>query len=322
MMGVGAGERRGRVGSARAGFTLIELLVVITIIGILVSLILPAVQASREASRRVACANNLKQLGLALAEYESATGQFPRYTSISPHACLLPYLEQRALFDAINFESRLFLGDVNTTAARVSVASFLCPSDGGRYRLNYAANLGTGPLARQETTEHESFDGAIDWEVIGARDVTDGLSQTAGFAEFIQGRWYPKYDRRYDMLPAPGRYPPPEGREAYIARCQALDPARVDGWRDTMRGCSWMDSFNGNALYHHALPVNQNSCTQAVGSTLRNSAIYTAGSEHPGGAHAVMLDGRVLFIRNSISTATWRAIGTRGGGEVVFEGDY
>src|ERR1700733_15200903 len=140
---------------ARRGFTLIELLVVIAIIAVLIALLLPAVQSAREAARRIQCTNNLKQLGLALHNYISATNAAPpgivtstSYLGLSPPASLatwtawsaqsllLPYVEQRPLYNAANFNWNCCytpLGgnnQTNTTVYNTRIASFLCPSDG------------------------------------------------------------------------------------------------------------------------------------------------------------------------------------------------
>src|SRR5262245_53152460 len=135
----------------REGFTLIELLVVIAIIAVLISLLLPAVQSAREAARRAQCTNNMKQLGLAVANYESATGSYPAsygtrtltgqvwstWGSWSPQSMMLPYLEQTTLYNAINF-SMVSHGNVSDypegvaaqrTAITTKIASFICPSN-------------------------------------------------------------------------------------------------------------------------------------------------------------------------------------------------
>src|SRR5262245_50328186 len=125
----------------RRGFTLIELLVVIAIIGVLIALLLPAVQAAREAARRMQCTNNLKQIGLGLHNYESITGALPpplvqtgsgstiTWTNgWSVHGRLLPFLEQAAAFNAINFTFRYSVPE-NTTVSGLSVSMFLCPSE-------------------------------------------------------------------------------------------------------------------------------------------------------------------------------------------------
>src|SRR3954449_10732366 len=137
-----------RPGRGRTGFTLIELLVVIAIIAILIALLLPAVQAAREAARRIQCTNNLKQVGLALHNYESTNGVFPpgrinTYVAGNGHCWgaysqMLPYVEQQAVFDAMNFgmnpdpDYTSTSAAANRTAAVTTLAMFLCPSDGGQ----------------------------------------------------------------------------------------------------------------------------------------------------------------------------------------------
>src|SRR5438067_7704658 len=126
-------ERRTR------GFTLIELLVVIAIMAVLIALLLPAVQAAREAARRIQCTNNLKQLGLALHNYESIAGALPPSVVVaksgstfwsngwSIHGRVLPFMEQGTAFNSINFSFSYSIPD-NTTVSRLSLSSFLCPS--------------------------------------------------------------------------------------------------------------------------------------------------------------------------------------------------
>ena len=147
--------------ATRRAFTLVELLVVIAIIGILVALLLPAVQAAREAARRAQCTNNLKQLGLALQNYHSAKKEFPpgmmrdlaggkgNYADprFSVHGLLLPYMENQPLYDQLNWKSS-WETNVHTAVRRTKIPEFLCPStdkvDATYYYLNNSYVLGPG----------------------------------------------------------------------------------------------------------------------------------------------------------------------------------
>lgn len=173
-------------GHRRFGFTLIELLVVIAIIGVLVALLLPAVQAAREAARRAQCVNNLKQLGLASANAESATGAYlPGFGPdnnpvVNPGSCgarpnvlaqILPYMEQSAVHSAFNFEWCINLngrGTQNDTAQRQVVAAFNCPSDASNIKFtdlgyaNYVASLGG-------TAAQRFGSGVASWETVTSR---------------------------------------------------------------------------------------------------------------------------------------------------------
>lgn len=210
---------------ARRGFTLIELLVVIAIIAVLIALLLPAVQSAREAARRAQCTNNLKQLGLACANYESAYGSYPAgygtrnwdssswgtWGSWSPHSMLLPYLEQKPLYDAANFGLHSHGGSnsdlANTTVVTTRIASLLCPSSPlplgtyygkGKPGNCYFASVGsslhwhgnTGASAPNGIFKFGGSGLETPWEnspPLGIRDVTDGTSNTIAFGEWRLG---------------------------------------------------------------------------------------------------------------------------------------
>src|SRR4051812_29412824 len=192
----------------RRGFTLIELLVVIAIIGVLLALLLPAVQAAREAARRIQCSNNLKQVGIALHNYHASCGGFPvgflyptgpvpsttspQQYRWSPLAQMAPFLEQANLANALNFDYPLGSQPVagsafwppypaNTTAMAVQVASFLCPSDGapaplaGSGPANYTFCAGSGGNGGEATGADGAF---ILGPSLSLADLTDGSSAT------------------------------------------------------------------------------------------------------------------------------------------------
>ena len=184
----------------RSGFTLIELLVVIAIIGVLIALLLPAVQSAREAARRAQCTNNLKQVGLALHNYESANGCFPPTTILVPartggpgtwafesswsaFARMSPFMEQGALYNAINF-SLTYSDPPNTTVAYTPINFLYCPSDPGSH-FDDASLAGTG----YATTSYGTCDG--DWYVWS---VNWGSTNTVG--PMNKSMFGPNYTRR------------------------------------------------------------------------------------------------------------------------------
>ena len=185
------------------GFTLVEVLVVIAIIGLLVALLLPAVQAAREAARRMSCTNHLKQIGLALQNYEGTNRCLPSARTGSPHlwsaqAQILPYLEGGNVYQTINFNYGV-LDPTNVDAVKAIIPTYLCPSD-TQARLhpnfgpnNYVANAGTGLQNGGSFRDYgpegtQPIDGVFyDRSAVRFADITDGLSNTAAYSETIKG---------------------------------------------------------------------------------------------------------------------------------------
>lgn len=344
-----------------SGFTLIELLVVIAIIGVLIALLLPAVQAAREAARRSQCVNNLKQIGIAIHNYVSTYtvlpfGKGPSYAASMPgtpvyarwsaHSQLLQFIEQGNLFNAINFdippETPGMAGDVpfmpafpgipgpNATSSRTQVNTFLCPSDGPTAPnwpggTNYLGNLQSWACDLSESNPStvapaETISG-IFYYLSGVRmaTVTDGLSNTAFFSEKIRGTGTRDRDARSDSIVIT----PVTTLEATLQTCRGMNPNT--GTRLTMRqGMSWVMGEMCCTSYNHVDVPNAKTCagTGFPGNMANMPMQVPPSSHHSGGVNTLMGDGSVRFIKDSISLATWRGIGTRDGGEVISADAY
>lgn len=308
----------------RGGLTLVELLVVVAVIGLLVGLLLPSVQSARESARRIQCANNLRQLGLAVNAYASAVGVLPPGhigQGYSLHARLLPHLEQSTLYNAINFDisaSRTGPDSENHTASKVSLSAFLCPSDGvyAPGATNYVGNVGIG-VQKYKYNGVFSVVSPGSPPSIGHQSITDGTGTTAAIAEWLIGKYQSREPRR-TVFVTPTELTEPEQFQQFVDTCRSLDPARasVNG---AWKGREWLTGSLGSTLYNHTLPINENSCTNFV---MVQQGAWTAGSLHPGGAHCLFVDGHVRFLRDSIAMQVWHALGSRNGGEIISDSVY
>jgi len=311
--------------SINRGFTLVELLVVIAIIGILVGLLLPAVQSAREAARRMQCGNNLKQFGLALHNYESAYKRMPAGRSprgLSTHAQLLPYLEQSSVYAMINFN--VTWDHVDNTAARaVKLPTFNCPSDpvsvvpDGWAGTNYRSNQGSGilnalvpALSSDPNFGYPNPNGPfIPLTYLKMSSINDGLSNTAAFSEHGKGDFSNAISTASDTFwPRTNPTTPDEA----IRDCRAIDPLDLQYQRNSNVGAPWLQGSHSTSNYFHVAPPQSRSCMFPPG---RIST--TAKSYHTGGVQVARCDGSVSFVPQSIDLLLWRALGARDDGAVT-----
>jgi prepilin-type N-terminal cleavage/methylation domain-containing protein/prepilin-type processing-associated H-X9-DG protein len=321
------------------GFTLIEVLVVVGIIGLLTSLLLPAVQAAREASRRAQCANNLRQLGIALHGYVSAWGVFPsapmgfifpnlkvgklhKGSLYSAQTALLGQLEQVALHNSINFSVPTFdLGTIglegaNVTAAAQVVGTFLCPSDWGATPApygpdNYRTNAGICGHCKEGRA-----DGAFTRFGASPADFADGLSTTLTFSEkLVGGVSGGAYSPSRDWILAVGirdllwadEWVSYCSRRSFVADQPAM---KFDAGRSWMLAGTNFTAFLVSVPPNHPVPDCGSTSIAGIG-------VFAARSLHPGGVNAAMADGSARFVQNGIDVNLWRALGTRRGGEAI-----
>ena len=317
----------------RSAFTLVELLVVIAIIGILVSMLLPAVQAAREAARRMQCSNNLRQLSLAAQNHLSANETLPSgltqdygpYRGVTFFVHLLPYIEQQQVYDLWDFDNLQINSEGPNAPAAAVFPEFACPSDAVEERVfEFASKPGNSGMAYEGFYSNTSYagnhgtrnyyptfileaDGIFfstgpasaprrDQKPVKLQQITDGTSKTIMFGERYN------YDPIFDTIN-------PYNRSGLFIRQWSL-------W-------AWTGGFKG--LGHVTRSSNQpintqtpESCLNAGGFNCQDNRLMSWGSGHPGGAVFAFADGSTRFLNDSTSTLTLAAMSTRAKGDAEF----
>ena len=329
----------------RSGFTIVELLVVIAIISILVGLLLPAVQMAREAARRSQCTNNLRQIALAVHNYESAYGRLPASTIVNRdittttnnlawgvHGRILSFLEQTGLAGEVDIDEPW---DFQSAIDAVRIPSYSCPSDpgshqvrdpgGGRVRLyptTYGFNMGTWRVFDPATGR--GGDGVFfpnSHLALGA--ILDGTSTTLLAAEVKAWQYYSRNDG------PPATTIPPDAQAASDVVASA-----AGNWFRNTGHTEWPDGRVHHTGFTATLPPNtkvphmyQETIVDADFNSWQEGrdggdgrptyAIITSRSYHPGIVHAAMVDGSIRAVADSIQQEVWRALATREGRETI-----
>jgi len=292
--------------------------VAISIIAILIALLLVGVQAARETARRQQCQSHLRQIGLAVAQYEGTYKVYPPGASSvgSYLLSILPFVEQQAVYDTVMSARRSGLASDNIDAP--AIALYLCPSDPAPPvqnekfpGANYAGCTGTW-------MQSGGWNGIFGYWVpvsqdpvgpVSARDVRDGLSNTIAVSEIARADY--TYHRLRVNWITPRLY---YDIDAFATACGSIPPEpKQYGWRGDAwsRGTPWFQGGMETVLYNHVLTPNGPSCHNGGGVP---EGASTAASFHGGGVNVVFGDGHTAFIAESIDRITWRDYASRSGG--------
>jgi prepilin-type N-terminal cleavage/methylation domain-containing protein len=317
----------------RPAFSLIELLVVISIITALIAMLLPAVQAAREVSRRTQCASNLRQLALAALSFHTAHSVFPSAGTTSSTSSdawgqigrLLPYLDQGVLVKSINFNKETS-DPANADAWTAPLPVLRCPSDGDRLsgsssqhvkngwtRNSYRGNAGNDN-GEVSSAKVENNNGVfVTGRRVSAAQILDGVSMTALFSEALLG------DGNDDAVTKPSDWfvisPPSHSKKDIYDALTSVTPTAGSASQVSYSGREYMTGQYLTTRYNHIMPPNGPSGVIATGSDLivavnTGAQATTASSHHAGGVNLALADGAVRFIADVIDVSTWQAIGS------------
>ncbi|MEO6808768.1 MAG: DUF1559 domain-containing protein [Isosphaeraceae bacterium] len=321
--------------TSRPAFTLIELLVVIAIIGVLIALLLPAVQAARSAARRIQCVNNLKQLALATHNYESTHTVFPpgqmkigysekpKFRGFTLFVNMLPYIEQTPLYNQWNFADPLANTLGSTANSSIVLSALLCPADvipqnpvmtsTSWYAIaSYGGNGGSQShppsMLSSDGIFHATGPAAPGFNQVRIADVTDGLSGTLLFGERNH------VDRNYDSFASAGFTTEPMWQWGWWA-AGGGNYALSDVTMSTFAPINYKIGFN----YANKSGSVSDAASFGPFDTMR---VCSFGSQHAGGANFALGDGSVRFLKDSTALPVLRALGTRAGSEALSADSY
>jgi prepilin-type N-terminal cleavage/methylation domain-containing protein/prepilin-type processing-associated H-X9-DG protein len=321
---------------SRSGTTMIEVLVALSIIGLLIAILVPAVQSAREASRRGQCQSRLKEMALALNSFEATRTEFPSALALlpqegpptsdrfyAPHAFLLPYLDQTPLFSRLDLQGRqLFVGDPSLLGAlkNTMIDAFQCPSDLGISGTNYRVCMGPGPYATASSLTPGGGLGAFAaGKVLRPADFRDGMSNTIALCEKLKspgtrGTYTPEmfwYSGVADLVGFP--FP---AIDEVVSICDSLNGQPADFF--PFAGRSWLLAAYEYTWYNHSVTPNGTApdCSiESRSATSTSGGVFKASSHHSGGVNCAFMDGHIRFISNSVDLRVWRGLATRAGGE-------